>query len=111
MLRQTVLLQAAQNTLLTLEYLYPGETGNHRSVAVEITGPINRESFKEALSLVMESHETLRASIDRDRARPGLVIHDSFPLPFQELDATGLSEPPPLEKLPDTLKQLGKEKF
>lgn len=114
--------QGAQRNLLLLEKLYPGTTNNHRSVVVEIDGPLDLSVLKKALDYVITRHEMLRAAV---RKQANFIFHitpvkecyetkDSNEMviwPIKFIDAsTRVSIPPPIEDLYKTLKLLNEEK-
>lgn len=129
MLRQkTIKPQAAQKSLLLLEKRHLGTGSNHRSVAVEITGPVNISAFQKAMVHVIERHEMLRSVVcmAEDGQEFSIIPVTDLPFshdwPIQYLDNTQLTAsssqdltevipPPPLENLPDTLNRLNAAHF
>ncbi len=117
MMRRTIQPQAAQRSLMLLERLYPGTTSNHRSVAVEITGPINLPAFREAFKKVINRHEMLRAYVKVTNEDRVFEIYDSadyldkFTTLNKYIDASGIVSKPKLEDFYTTLKILKEEEF
>ncbi len=121
---QAIPFQAAQNTLWAGEKLYPGKM-NHRTVAVEITGEIKLDAFKETVRQIMARHEVLRANIVEGNPaclaiNPSLDPQNKDIVPFTLIDASqtmsssSLEEKqltPGIEDLYNTLKKLNQEKL
>lgn len=103
--------QATQKNLMLLEKLYPGSINNHRSVAVEIHGPIQLDAFKKALLIATERHEMLRAVVSNSPSQLCFEINREPRLPFDYFDASAYLKVPHITELIETLNLLNKKAF
>ena len=73
--------------------LYAPESGNYtEQMSAVISGPLNISAFREAWQRVLDRHDVLRtAFIWEDVDQPLQVVHETLPLPFEELDWSGLN--------------------
>lgn len=102
---------ATQKNLMLLEKLYPGSINNHRSVAVEIRGPIDLEAFKQALLHVTVRHEMLRAVVSDSPSQLCFEILPEERVPFEFWNASTDEATPAVTELVDTLNLLNKKAF
>lgn len=106
---------ATQKNLMLLEKLYPGSLNNHRSVAVEIHGPIQLGAFKQALLHVTRRHEMLRAVVANPQAALSFQVlpepDNIDDIPFFHWDASAFTSMPEVASLTDTLDSINKNVF
>lgn len=106
-------LLAAQRSMFLYEKSHPNTTTYHHTVAMEITGPINKACFLKAFQLLMQRHEALRTRIINQAEQTyqaALPYYEDNPpnLPISML-SIAKKHRRRIEQVADSLKKIGRE--
>ena len=83
-------LSPAQERIWFLEQLHPGMRAYNEGEAVRLRGKLDIELLEQALNVVIERHEVLRTLVQVVDGQPIQVIQDSWPIPVERIDLSGL---------------------
>ncbi|HEX7318159.1 MAG TPA: amino acid adenylation domain-containing protein [Pyrinomonadaceae bacterium] len=79
-------LSFAQQRLWFLDQLEPGSPLYNISLAVRLTGTLDRDALARAISEVVRRHEVLRTTFPLAEGRPVQVVNDAAPVPLALTD-------------------------
>ncbi|MBB2962979.1 condensation domain-containing protein [Methylobacterium sp. R2-1] len=80
----------SQTRFWLLDQLRPGDPSLHVAARWRIAGRLDAEILVRGFRILLERHEALRTSIVGEGGRPVQRIAGSVPLPFSEIDLSGL---------------------
>ncbi|MBB5762264.1 condensation domain-containing protein [Methylorubrum rhodesianum] len=80
----------SQTRFWLLDQLRPGDPSLHVAARWRIAGRLDAETLTRAFRILIDRHEALRTSIVGEGGRPVQRIASSVPLPFSEIDLSGL---------------------
>ncbi|HEV2544562.1 MAG TPA: condensation domain-containing protein [Methylobacterium sp.] len=80
----------SQTRFWLLDQLRPGDPSLHVAARWRIAGRLDAEILTRAFRILIERHEALRTSIVGEGGRPVQRIAGTVPLPFSEIDLSGL---------------------
>ena len=83
-------LSFGQQRLWFLDQLEPGTTLWNISNAVRMTGELDVDALRRALSEIVRRHEVLRTTFSNQDGQPVQVIRPAEPLPLELIDLSGL---------------------
>lgn len=86
----TVRCSHSQTRFWLLDQLRPGDPSLHVAARWRIAGRLDAEILTRAFRILIERHEALRTSIVGEGGRPVQRIAGTVPLPFSEIDLSGL---------------------
>ncbi len=78
-------LSFAQRRLWILDQIEPGSTVNNITVAFRLTGHLDRNAVRSALSEIVRRHEILRTSFPKTGEEPSQFIAPFGTVPFEEI--------------------------
>jgi len=84
--RQPCPLSPAQERIWFMEQLNAGEPAYNEAEAVRLKGKLDVEALERAFNIIVERHEILRTTIEARDGRPGMVIHETWPLKFKRIN-------------------------
>ena len=79
-------LSPAQERIWFMEQLNAGEPAYNEAEAVRLKGDLDVEALERAFNIIVERHEILRTTIEARDGRPGMVIHETWPLTFKRIN-------------------------
>jgi amino acid adenylation domain-containing protein len=85
-------LSYAQQRLWFIDQLGEGSAQYHAQSAHRLTGRLNVEALRRALTTTVERHESLRTVIREENGRPYQEVRQSFELDWRQVDLSGLDE-------------------
>jgi amino acid adenylation domain-containing protein len=86
---RAVPLSAGQRALWYLHALAPDSAAYHISLALQLSGPLDRIGLGEALGTLVRRHAALRTVFEVVDGQPMQVVHEQVEIPVRVVDATG----------------------
>ncbi|HEY6804760.1 MAG TPA: amino acid adenylation domain-containing protein [Pyrinomonadaceae bacterium] len=85
-------LSFAQQRLWFLDQLEPNSAFYNSSMAVRLSGKLNKDALAQTLTEIVRRHEVLRTSFQTIDGEPRQVVNELSPLPLQETDLSLLAD-------------------
>ncbi len=87
----TVRCSHSQTRFWLLDQLRPGDPSLHVAARWRIAGRLDADILVKSFRVLLDRHEALRTAIVGEGGRPVQRIAETVPLPFSEIDLSGLS--------------------
>jgi amino acid adenylation domain-containing protein/non-ribosomal peptide synthase protein (TIGR01720 family) len=104
-------LSFSQQRLWFIDQLEGGSAQFNIRMAIKLTGLININAFKRAISSIIERHEVLRTCFASSDGNPYQIIQDKFELPLKSIDISHLNFDEQTQKVAQLASEDGNKLF